>query len=151
MIASLEETTAIWRRLGDRLHLAFDLVWLAFGYGKEGRRRDAWSAAIESLDLFREVDNPTGIGIVFTDLAFLANWEGRHEDAIRLAGVAESLRERAGGPPGGFAGLLEGNPADEARAELPPEVADRGWEEGLGMNVDDAVVLVRAAEPDATK
>jgi predicted ATPase/class 3 adenylate cyclase len=144
VVARLEETTAIWRRLGDRLHLAFDLVWLAFGYGRLGRRPDARSAAIEALDLFRAVDNPTGIGIVFTDLAFLATWEGLYEDSIRFAGVAESLRERAGGPPGGFAGLLEGDPIAEARAQLPQDVAERAWQEGLGMSVDDAVAFARA-------
>src|SRR5206468_2799564 len=38
-IARLEEVVAIWRRLGDRLQLAFDLIWLAFAYGRAGRPR----------------------------------------------------------------------------------------------------------------
>jgi predicted ATPase len=143
VIARLEETTAIWRRVGDRLHLAFDLVWLAFAHGRMGHRDPARSAGLEALELFREVDNPTGIGITFVDLAFLATWEGRHEDAIRLAGASESLRERAGGPPGGFAGILEGDPAAEARAHLSEEAARRAWEEGLAMSVDQAVALAR--------
>jgi hypothetical protein len=143
VIASLEETTTIWRRVGDRLHLAFDLVWLAFAHGRMGHRDDARSAGLEALELFREVDNPTGIGITFVDLAFLATWEGRHEDAIRLAGASESLRERAGGPPGGFAGILEGDPAAEARAHISEDAAKRAWEEGLAMSVDEAVALAR--------
>ena len=140
----LEETTAIWRRLGDQLHLAFDLVWLAFAYGKVGRRDRARSAALEALDLFCEVDNPTGIGITLVDLAFLATWEGRHEDAVRLAAAFESLSEKAGGPPGGFAGLLEGDPVDEARVHLSDEVVRRAREEGLAMTVEDAIALARA-------
>src|SRR5207249_11104302 len=123
VVASLEEVTAIWRRVGDRLHLAFDLVWLAFAYGRVSRREEARSAALEALELFREVDNPTGVGIAFTDLAFLATWEGRHEDAVRLAGASESLRERVGGPPGGFAGILEGDPVAEARSQLSQDSA----------------------------
>jgi predicted ATPase/class 3 adenylate cyclase len=140
---SLEETTAIWRRLGDRLHLAFDLVWLAFSYGRMGDAARARSAGLDALRLFCEVDNPTGIGITLVDLAFLATWEGRHEDAIRLAGASESLRQRVGGPPGGFAGLLEGDPAAEARVHLSEERAARAWEEGLTMSLDDAVALAR--------
>jgi predicted ATPase/class 3 adenylate cyclase len=149
VIAKLEETRAIWRRLGERLHLAFDLVWLAFAYGRVGRKREAWRTGLEALGLFCEVDNPTGIGITFIDLAFLATWEGRHEDALRFAGVSDSLRERAGGPPGGFAGLLEGDPAAEARAHLPDDVAERAYKEGLTMTVDDAVTLARNRDSEA--
>jgi predicted ATPase/class 3 adenylate cyclase len=143
VLSRLEETTSIWRRLGDRLHLAFDLLWLAFAHGRLGHRQDARAAALEALDIFREVDNLTGVGITLVDLAFLANWEGRHEDAIRLAAAFEALRERVGGPPGGFAGILEGDPAEEARAHLPSEAADRAWTEGLAMSVDQAVALAR--------
>jgi predicted ATPase/class 3 adenylate cyclase len=144
VVARLEEVVAIWRRLGDRLHLAFDLIWLSFAYGRMGHRREARSAALEALDLFREVDNHTGIGITFTDLAFLATWEGHHEDAIRLAGASESVKQRVGGPPGAIGGLLEGDPAAEARAHLSDEAAQRAWEEGMAMSVDEATALARS-------
>ncbi len=78
VLASLEEVVAIWRRVGDRLHLSFDLVWLAFAHGRLGHRGEARFAALEALELFREGDNRTGIGITLTDLAFLATWEGLH-------------------------------------------------------------------------
>jgi hypothetical protein len=142
VIARIEEVVAIFRRLGDRLNLAFDLVWLAFAYGRAGRGGDARSAALEALALFREVDNSTGIAIAFLDLAFLLTWEGRHDDAVRLAAASESAREDAGGGPmPGFAGLLEGDPAAEARAHLSKDAAGRAWEEGLTMSVDDAAAL----------
>jgi predicted ATPase/class 3 adenylate cyclase len=144
VIARLEEVVAIWRRLGDRLHLAFDLVWLAFAHGRVGRREEARSAGLEALELFREADNATGIGIALTDLAFLATWEGRHQDAIRLAGASDSLRERVGGPPGAIGGLLEGDPAAEARVHLSEDAAERAWEEGRAMSVEEAVALARA-------
>jgi predicted ATPase/class 3 adenylate cyclase len=144
VIAKLEETTEIWRRLGERLHLAFDLVWLANSYGRVGRHAKARDAAIDALNLFCAVDNQTGIGITFVDLAWLATWEGRHEDAIRFAGVFESLSELAGGPPGGFAGLLEGDPTLEARAHLSDEVAEAAREQGLTMSVDEAVTWARS-------
>ena len=83
------------------------------------------------------------MGIAFTDLAFLATWEGRHRDAIRLAAASESLKERIGGPPGGFAGILDGDPVAEARVHLSDEEADRAWQEGLAMSVDEATALAR--------
>jgi predicted ATPase len=143
VIARLEEVVSIWRRVEDRLHLAFDLIWLAFAYGRVGRRAEARSAGLECLDVFREADNDTGIGIALVDMAFLATWEGRHEDAIRLAGASATVGERVGGPPGGFAGILEGDPVVEARAHLDQEVADRAWEEGRAMPLDEAVALAR--------
>jgi predicted ATPase/class 3 adenylate cyclase len=144
VIATLEEVVAIQRRLGDRLNLAFDLVWLAFAYGRAGRRDDARSTALEALELFCEVDDATGIALAFLDLAFLLTWEGRHEDAIRMAGVSEFYRDRAGGgPTPGFGGMLEGDPAAEARANLPEDVARRAWEAGLRMRVGEAVALVK--------
>jgi tetratricopeptide (TPR) repeat protein len=143
VIRSLEEVVTIWRRLGDRLHLAFDLLWLAWAYGRVERMGEARASALEALDLFSEADNPTGIGITFKQLAFLATWEGRHEDAVRLAAASESLKERIGGPPGAIGGILEGDPAADARAHLSEAAARRAWEEGLVMSMDEAVGFAR--------
>jgi hypothetical protein len=134
---------AIWRR-GDRLNLAFSLIWLAFAYGRAGRREEARSTALKALALFREVDNATGIALAFLDLAFLLTWEGRHEDAIRMAGVSEAHRDRAGGgPTPGFGGMLQGDPVAEARAHLTEDAAGRAWQEGLTMSVHEAVALAQ--------
>jgi predicted ATPase/class 3 adenylate cyclase len=144
VVARIEEVVAIWRRLGDRLNLAFGLIWLAFAYGRAGRPEEARATALEALELFREVDNATGIALAFLDLAFLLTWEGRHEDAIRMAGVAESHRDRAGGgPTPGFGGMLEGDPALEARAHLTEDAAKRAWQQGLTMSVHEAVALAK--------
>jgi hypothetical protein len=60
-----------------------------------------------------------------------------------MAGVSESVRERAGGgPTPGFGAMLEGDPAAEARAHLTGEAADQAWREGLAMTVPDAITLV---------
>jgi predicted ATPase/class 3 adenylate cyclase len=144
VVARIEEAAAIWRRLGDRLNLAFGLIWLAFAHGRAGRPADARATALEALELFREADNPTGVALAFLDLAFLLTWEGRHADALRMAGVSESAREGAGGgPTPGFGAMLEGDPVAEARAHLTEAAADRAWQEGLAMTVEDAVALAR--------
>jgi hypothetical protein len=84
------------------------------------------------------------MAIAFVDLAFLLTWEGRHADAVRMAGVAAAQRERAGGGPmPGFGGMLEGDPVADARAHLPPEVADQAWREGLAMPLERAVEVAR--------
>jgi predicted ATPase/class 3 adenylate cyclase len=150
VIARIEEAVSIWRRLGERLQLAFDLTWLAFAYGRAGRRQDAHRAAIEALSIFREADNATGIALAFQDLAFLAVWEGRPGDALRFAGAADSLRERiGGGPPAGFGGMLEGDPAAEARSQMGDAEAERSWQEGRSLDVEGALDLSRRwSEPD---
>jgi tetratricopeptide (TPR) repeat protein len=148
VIARIEEAVAIWRRLGDRLNLAFCLVWLAFAEGRAGRRDDARATALEALGLFREAGNPTGVALALVDLAFLLTWEGRHSDAIRMAAVAQAQRESAGGgATPGFGGMLEGDPVADARAQLPAEVADRAWREGLGMPLETAVEVARGGAP----
>jgi predicted ATPase/class 3 adenylate cyclase len=148
VVAKLQEVAAIWRRLGDRLQLAFTLIWLAFAHGRTGRRADARATALEALELFREADNATGVALAFLDLAFLLTWEGRHTDAIRMAGVSEATRQRAGGgPTPGFGGMLEGDPVAEARAHLTEVAAQRAWQEGLTLSVEEAVALARG---DAT-
>lgn len=141
VVSGLEQVAAILRRLGDRLQLAFDLVWLGFAYGRLGRAEDARSTALESLRLFQVGGNATGIGIALDSLAFLATWEGRHEDAIRLAAASTRLKESVGGPRGGFAKILEGDPAEEARAHLDATAARRAWEEGSSMSTEEAIRL----------
>jgi predicted ATPase/class 3 adenylate cyclase len=141
--ASLEEVVAIWHRVGERLHLAFDIVWLSFAYGRLGRLPEAWKAGLEAMELFRKADNPTGIGIVFSNLAFLATWSGRHREAVVLEGAATAVKAKVGGPPGGFAGILEDDPAEEARAHLDAADADRAFAEGQAMSVDEAVQVAR--------
>jgi tetratricopeptide (TPR) repeat protein len=143
-IRKLEESVAIFRRLGDRLQLAFNLIWLAYAYGRAHEWRKARTIALEALDLFAESGNLTGIALGFGDVAFIANREGQPETALQLAAAAQSLRDRlGGGPPPGWGGMLEGDPAADARAQLPDEVAQHCWDNGLRMGLDAALVMAR--------
>jgi tetratricopeptide (TPR) repeat protein len=144
VVAGLEESVAIWRRVGDRLHLAFDLLWLSFAHGRLGHMDEAWSIGLEAMDLFRAAENATGVGIVFSDLSFLALWNGHPREAVVLEGAATSVRSHVGGPPGGFAGILEDDPAELAREHLDPADADAAFAEGQAMSVDEAISLARA-------
>jgi predicted ATPase/class 3 adenylate cyclase len=135
-----ERAVATWRRLGDRLQMADGLVWLGVCYIRAGRPADARSAIREALELFRAVDSPMGIVSVILGLSYLARWEGRYQDAVRLAGAAESLREQVGGrPPLGFLAGFLGDPEAEARARLPADAAQQAWEEGRRLGVEEAL------------
>jgi tetratricopeptide (TPR) repeat protein len=139
-LGDAERVVATWRRIGDRLQLGDGLVWLGVVYARLGRPADARSAIGEALALFREVDSPMGIVSVILGLAYLARWEGRHQDAVRLAGAAESLREQVGGrPPLDFLAGFLGDPEAEARARLPADAAQQAWEEGRRLGVEEAL------------
>ena len=107
---------------------------------------EARSIGLEALHLFQAGDNATGIGITLSDFAFLAAWDGRYEDAVRLSAAAGRVKEAVGGPPGGFAGILDGDPADEAAAHLSEDVIGRAREEGAALTIEEAV---RLAEREA--
>jgi predicted ATPase/class 3 adenylate cyclase len=148
-IATAEAAVANLRRTGDRLSVADGLVWTAVVYARAGRLAEARSAVLEALQLFRAVDSPMGIVSVILSLAYLARWEERYEDALRLVGTAESLREQVGGrvPLEFLAGFL-GDPEAEARAHLSPEAAQRAVQQGRAMSVD--TVLALAVGQDTT-
>jgi predicted ATPase/class 3 adenylate cyclase len=143
-----EAAVASWRRLGDRFHLGNGLVWTGVVYARAGRLADARAAMAEALELFGEVDSPMGMVSAIQGLTYLARWENRHEDALRLAGAADSLRDKVGGraPPDFLAGFL-GDPEAESRAQLPPDVAARAWEEGRRLTVDEALALATRPRP----
>ena len=139
-IAKAEEAVAIWRRAGARFDLGSGLVWTAVVYARAGRMADAQVAMREALELFREVDSPIGIVLVLQGLTYLARWDDRHADAVRLAGAADALREQLGGraPLDFLAGFL-GDPEAESRAHLPEAAAARAFAEGRALTVDAAL------------
>jgi predicted ATPase/class 3 adenylate cyclase len=139
-LAEAEEAVAGWRRTGDRFRLGDGLVWLAVVYARAGRPAEARSAVTEARELAAEADSPMGMVSVLIALTYLARWEQRHEDAVRLAGAADALREQVGGrAPLDFLASFLGDPEAEARERLPEEVARRAWEEGRRSGVDAAL------------
>jgi predicted ATPase len=141
-VARAEAAVATWRQVGDRFHLGDGLVWLAVLYARAGRRADARWAILQALELVREIDSPMGLVSVILGLAYVARWEERYEDAMRLIGAAESLRKRfGGGAPINFLAGFMGDPEAEARAHLSQEGAQWAIKEGRTMSVDAALAL----------
>ena len=141
-IATAEKAVATWRRSGARFDLGSGLVWTAVVYARAGRMADAQVAMGEALELFREVDSLIGIVSVLQGLTYLARWDDRHTDAVRLAGAADALREQVGGraPLDFLAGFL-GDPEAESRAHLPEATAARAFAEGRALSVDAALAM----------
>ena len=81
-----------------------------------------------------------GVVSVILGLAYVARWEERHEDAMRLIGAAESLRERVGG---GAPIFLAGFMGDPEASPSPPLAGGRpaGHQGGRTMSVDAALAL----------
>jgi predicted ATPase len=139
-VAKAEEAVASWRRTGDRFRLGDGLVWLAVVEARAGRPASARSALEEARELAAEADSPMGMLSVLIGLSYVARWEGRHQDAVRLAGAADALREQVGGrAPLDFLASFLGDPEAEARAQLADDVAQRAWKEGHRSGVDAAL------------
>jgi predicted ATPase/class 3 adenylate cyclase len=151
LIATVEEVVAIWRRVEDRFHLANDLILLGLAYALARRLADARVAVLEALDLYVEIDSPVGILTCIFALSYGASWEGRHEEAVRLAGSVDSLQEAIGGPPSSWLEPLLGDPIGDARGHLPAEVAAAAWEEGRAMSLEHVVEFVRGAGGEAAE
>ncbi|HEY6709419.1 MAG TPA: tetratricopeptide repeat protein [Actinomycetota bacterium] len=138
-VAKAEEAVTSWRRTGDRFRLGDGLVWLAVVEARAGRPASARSALEEARELAAEADSPMGMLSVLIGLSYVARWEGRHQDAVRLAG-ADALREQVGGrAPLDFLASFLGDPEAEARAQLADDVAQRAWKEGHRSGVDAAL------------
>jgi tetratricopeptide (TPR) repeat protein len=143
VISRTEDAVAIWRRVGDRFHLADDLLFLAFAYDGVDRIEEARTATLEALDIALELDNPLGIGGALLALAVLANRRGRHHDALRLIGAVESVSDRVGGAPPLERFQMFIDPESQARTHLNAEEAAGAREEGRAMTLEEAVALGR--------
>src|SRR5207245_922946 len=114
-----EEAVAIERELGDPGRLAEVLYNRAFFIA--GDDIEAAARMIdESLDLFRQAGDERGMAQALTMLV---------------------IRDAQAGEWGRVTASLEGDPVAEARAHLSDDAAKRAWEEGLAMDVDEAIAL----------
>jgi predicted ATPase/class 3 adenylate cyclase len=79
--------------------------------------------------------------------------QGRYEEALRLGGAGSAFRSAAGvrGPVPRFWRQLQEREFGRARRELPPEIADRAWEQGATASLDEAVTWVLGDTAPATR
>lgn len=138
--ALYEESLAICRELGDPQNIAVALTnlgFLAFGRGDYPSARARFE---EGLAIQQELGDKRRMAYSLEGFAFLAAMRGAPEQAARLLGAAEALRETIGAPL---------PPVDRpdydrivalVRGGLLGDVLKRAWAEGRRMTSEVAVL-----------
>jgi len=140
--ALAEESLERHRRIGDRFGTSDALHVLGRIALEQGDLETAGRCYLEALEYDEVVGNQTGIGIVLDNLAAKASAEGRHLDAVRLAGASERIKVAAGGhAPPEFIDFRD--PRDAAREALGQAAVKAAWDEGQEMTLEQAVEYAR--------
>lgn len=133
----VEESLALAREAGNR----FAIGWSLFGLWQiayyEGRLQDAVRSGVEALQVFHEASDVSGVAVVLVGLSAAAQSTGAPEPSWRLRGAGVALSDRFG--------VAWGDSVVE-HLGLPPLVrpaddtdAQRAWDAGAAMTVDEAV------------
>ena len=140
--ALAEQSLRLHREAGDLFGATDALHTLGRTALAQGDVATAASSLLEALDNDEQVGNRTGMAIVMDNLAAKARVEGRHLQALRLAGASQAIKEAAGGhapPP-----LIDlPDPREAARPVLGDAAVDAAWEEGRAMTLDQALSHAR--------
>jgi predicted ATPase/DNA-binding CsgD family transcriptional regulator len=146
--AALEEGVAICREIEDDWALALALRNLGIGAFRQGDYEQAAARLGESLTVLGETGNP----LYMQNLELLAaavSMQGDHEQAARLFGAAEALREAVGA----FVLPLYRAEYDRglaaARSGLEEGAFSAAWSEGLAMTPEQAVEYALGTEEAA--
>jgi predicted ATPase/class 3 adenylate cyclase len=143
--ASAERALPLHQALGDVFGWTGDLYVLGRVAAETGDLDTARRHYLETLGNMEIIGERTGIALILDNLANLANLGGRPLMAMRLAGAAEAIKERAGGeaPPE----LIHlPDPREWAREMLSEEEIRAAWEEGRAMALEEAVAYARAED-----
>jgi predicted ATPase/DNA-binding XRE family transcriptional regulator len=132
------------RARADKYDLATSLAnrgWVAALRGD----RAALGYCREALDLVRQLGNPYAVANCLEGVGAGFGLEGRHEDAVKLFGAADALRETLGAPPNAtdarhLAAMLR--PAKEGLSESGFAEA---WLRGRGLAMNEAIRLAEEA------
>ncbi|TDC83896.1 tetratricopeptide repeat protein [Micromonospora sp. KC606] len=119
---------AMATRVADAAAQAVAYRYLADGYDRLGRHRDAETTYQHALDRYRAVDDRVGQAHVQLDVARMLDRRKRHRDSVRHLKLALALFR------------AEGDDVGEARA-----LAALGWEHAQLGEYDEALVHCRAA------
>ncbi|HLK57591.1 MAG TPA: tetratricopeptide repeat protein [Chthonomonadaceae bacterium] len=134
-----EQSLGIRRELGDKRGIANSLNNLGQMACDQGDYASAQALYEESLGIRRELGDRWGIALSLDAFASLALKEKGGERAVRLWGVASTLREEIGSP-------LPPNDLEKqerelaaARETLGEDAFSTAWEEGRAMTIEQAI------------
>jgi hypothetical protein len=144
----LEESVAHYRKLGDRMGLAWAYWHLGSALLQGGNTIPSRAALVESLSLFAEMGNKTGTTHVLDSFSRLALAHGQPGQAARLLGAAMSLHDSLLGHRSAksdlreiYADCLTAYPAYFCgkHTELEGERSVLAWSEGYAMTQEQAI------------
>ena len=147
----LLEAMSIFRELEDRFNLGWVLRSLGIDATEMGEFDGARSWLRESLSLFAEASDISGITVLIGEMADLATGQGAPDRAMTLKGAAYALQASSG------TDLAESLGADvEARLELAGQLTEsaarEAWQRGLAMTRDEAVAYaLSSVDPSGVK
>lgn len=143
-----EESLAMFRELGIQGGIANLLIDLGNLNFDEQDYTNARSLFEESLQIFGELGDRRGIASLLQGFVGLADAQGKPEQALRLAGAAEKLREKIGLTlPKNEKEKLE-HRIKHAQKGLPKKEFLAEWEQGRSMTLNKAIEYALTIETE---
>ncbi len=141
-----EQAYGLFEALEDSEGMAFVLVNQGFAALSQGRHDRAVQLLREALRRLAELEFKDVIGYCFEGLAAVLAFTGRAEEAARLLGAAEHLRESLGV---GLAPAEQATHDETVRAvqkTLGEEKFSAGWRQGRELALDEAIAYALVEE-----
>jgi tetratricopeptide (TPR) repeat protein len=133
----VEESLAMSREADNR----FGIGWAFFGLAnieyRTGQMHSALGRLVEALRVFADAGDLSGVALCLFGMSIAARESGAWEPHLRLAGATEALAAKVGVGMDAYAAAelgieMPARPTDDAYAQ-------RAWDEGAAMSVDEAV------------
>jgi predicted ATPase/class 3 adenylate cyclase len=145
-IGPLDESIAMFRKLGDRFGLGWALHTRSLVAIKTRDTATADTVTKEALDLFSKAGDITGIAILLDDRAQIARLKGDFLRAARLGGAGAALQATSGAGLQTIINEVEGRTRDSAA----DEAESRAWVEGQAMGMERAIAYAGEEIRDLT-
>jgi len=134
------------RALGNRFDIAWDLHSTGLAAMHLGDLQDAERDWRESIQIFVDAGDSSGIILLISDFSELARSRGEIERQDTLVGAWTAMAKRTGVGLATLWGTTEGR---VLATDIPPERRE-ALERGLAMTTDQAIAYVLAAQPTRT-
>jgi predicted ATPase/Tfp pilus assembly protein PilF len=143
-----EESLAIFRELGNKHGVAASLGNLGNVAERQGDYSAAWALHRESLKIQCELVKRLGIAESLEGLAQVAGARGQPEQAARLFGAADALREAIGAPLPPNEHVEYGGRLAAVREALGEAEFTAAWAEGQAMSMEEAISFALSTPDD---
>ena len=135
----LEEAVDLLREIGDRWHYANAVnnpANVARAQARHGVARDLY---YESLEINRELGDGWALAYLLEDIGYLNAAEGYSEQALKLVGAADTLREAISSPLPPAEKEISKKLLKPARAVLSTEAQEAALDFGRSMSLEQAI------------